>query len=112
MAAGRRMRPRERPDDDRSELFGGGLERRPQPVAAQRPLVARADHQRFELGQPSQAPLRLLVVPGEGRVGDAGLAVGQRFQPRRIDQVDDVGDEGDAVGLSPQPDQPGRVPRR
>ena len=42
-------------------------------------------------------------------MGDARLALGQRFQPRRVDQVDDVADQRDAVALAPEPDQAGRV---
>src|SRR6185312_6665526 len=88
-----------------SVLLGGALELGAQAVTAQRPLMAGADDQRFELRQPTQAPLRLLVVPGEGGVGDARLAVGKRFQPRRVDQVDDVGDQRDAIALAPEADQ-------
>ena len=33
----------------------------------------------------------------------------QRFQPRRVDQVDDVADQRHPVALAPEPDQPRRV---
>ena len=72
-------------------------------------IVAGADDPRVQRRQPAHRLLRLLVVPGPGWVGDARLALGQRFQPRRVDQVDDVADDRHPVALAPEADQPRRV---
>src|SRR4051794_7375359 len=90
-------------------LLGGLLERLAQVVADQRARMPGANGLRFQRCQLAQRLLRLLVVPVEGGVGDRRLSLGQLLQTGGIHEVNDVADDGQPVGLAPEPDQPGGV---
>src|SRR5262245_13216434 len=66
---------------------------------------------RLERRELAHRLLRPGVIPSPGGVGDADLAVRQRFQPGRVDLVDGVADEGYPIALAPEPDQARRMAR-